>query len=43
MSKDLVPSPEEIRKTLEAWPDPATVDYLKYFIIYSYQKNWYTN
>ena len=43
MSKDLVPSPEEIRKTLEAWPDPATVEYLKYFIIYSYQKNWYRN
>ncbi len=43
MSKDLVPSPGEIRKNLEAWPARATVDYLKYFIIYSYQKNWYRN
>ncbi len=41
MSNDLASSPGQMRSELDSWPDQATVDYIKYFIIYSYQMNWY--
>ena len=40
-STELVPSPDDVRRELDAWNHPPTIDYIKYFIIYSYQHNWY--
>ena len=40
-SKDIVATPDDLKRELEAWPDRRVVDYIKYFLIYSYQKNWY--
>ena len=40
-STELVPSPDDVRRELDAWNHPSTIDYIKYFIIYSYQHNWY--
>ncbi len=40
-STELVPSPDDLRHELEAWSHQPTIDYIKYFIIYSYQKNWF--
>ena len=40
-STELVSSPAEVRRELEGWDHQATIDYIKYFIIYSYQHNWF--
>ena len=38
---ELVPSPDDARRELEAWNHQPAIDYIKYFIIYSYQHNWF--
>ena len=40
-STELVRSPDDVLRELDAWNHPPTIDYIKYFIIYSYQHNWY--
>ena len=42
-STEFVPSPAELRRELDSWGHQPTLDYLKYFIIYSYQKNWFAS